>query len=55
MPIPPNPRPPRRRRFVRPSSSGDSSGLWKTVIFVLIFVVGNIALFATTGFVVIPK
>ena len=55
MPVPLKPRPPRRRRFVRSSSSGDSSGIWKTVIFILIFVVGNIILVATTGFVVIPK
>lgn len=60
---PGNPKPglnPRRKTTVRPrrprpvsNESGDSTMKW--MIFFLIFGVGNVILYATTGYVIIPK
>lgn len=36
------------------SDDGDGSGLKGLIIFVLIFGVGNVILYLTTGFVLIP-
>ncbi|MBI3855205.1 MAG: hypothetical protein HY293_05890 [Planctomycetes bacterium] len=48
--------PPRKRRIVtRQASSGMDPSTLKYLIFGLIFVVGNIILFFSTGFIIIPR
>lgn len=32
----------------------DSSGIWGILIFIAIFGIGNVVLYLTTGFVIIP-
>ena len=45
----------RNTRSTRRSSGDGDGGGTKWIIFFLVFVVGNVVLFATTGFVLIPK
>jgi hypothetical protein len=56
----PKPRPSRPRprfpvRTTSDSGEGGGGGIWGWVIFILIFGVGNAILYATTGWILIPK
>jgi hypothetical protein len=51
---PPSPYDQQGRPFQNQASTGSNSGVWGWVLFILIFGVGNLILYSTTGWLIIP-